>query len=222
MARAEAAKNRAVQTNRVIASQVQSSKLVAERRDKIIRAAIIVFHKHGYHSTTTADIAGEAGLTQSNLYNYVTSKQDVLFLVCEHLVGTYNTVITDIRDRFDDPHVRIVEALRAITDVMSTYRDEVQLLYNETHALEKSDRAIILSSISRFIGQFEILVEDYNRTKGAIEVKDRRLAANFLSFIPAMTALRYWDLVHHNSEKAQSEIVDFVLRGLGIPPVNQA
>jgi len=202
---------------RIVTAQVQSETLVSDRRDRIIRAAITVFHRQGFHTTTTADIAREAGLTQSNLYNYVKSKQDVLFLVCEHLVGTYERLLDEVCVRFTDPHVRIVEALRAVTHVMSTYRDEVQLLYNETHALQKSDRVMILSSISRFIGRFEHLVEEYRASGGSLVLQDNRLAANFCSFIPAMTALRYWDLVLHNSDGAQNAIVDFILRGLGIP-----
>ena len=201
---------------RVVKAQVQSPKLVSDRRERIIRAAITVFHRQGYHSTTTADIAREAGLTQSNLYNYVKSKQDVLFLVCEHLVSTYEDLLDDVRSRHDNPHDRIVEGLRAITEVMSTYRDEVQLLYNETHALEKADRIVVLGAISRFIGRFETLVTEYQEARGGLLVKDPRLAANFLSFIPAMIALRYWDLVLHQSDRAQEEIVSFVLRGLGV------
>ena len=202
---------------RVVAAQVQSEKLVLDRRERIIRAAITVFQRQGFHTTTTADIAHEAGLTQSNLYNYVKSKQDVLFLVCEHLVGTYDALLDEAQERYEDPYTRLVEALKSVTGVMSTYRDEVQLLYNETHALEKRDRVVILSSISRFIGRFETLVENYEREKGQIKLKDPRLAANCLSFVPAMIALRYWDLVLHNSERGQDQIIRFILRGLGIP-----
>jgi len=108
---------------RVVTAQVQSEKLVTDRRDRIIRAAITVFHRQGFHSTTTADIAREAGLTQSNLYNYVKSKQDVLFLVCEHLVGIYEQLLDEVAEQYEDPHTRIVEALRAVTRVMGEYRD---------------------------------------------------------------------------------------------------
>jgi hypothetical protein len=107
--------------------------------------------------------------------------------------------------------------LRAITEVMSTYREEVQLLNNETHSLDKADRVVILASISRFISRFEALLEEYEQVFGAIRVSDRRLAANCLSFIPSMVALRYWDLVLHDSDRAQEEIICFILRGLGLP-----
>lgn len=202
---------------RVVEAKVQSETLITERRERIIRAAISVFHRQGYHSTTTADIAREAGLTQSNMYNYVNSKKDVLFLVCDHLANAYETLLDDVRAKYSDPYARIVEVLRAITEVMSTYREEVQLLNNETHSLDKADRVVILASISRFISRFEALLEEYEQVFGAIRVSDRRLAANCLSFIPSMVALRYWDLVLHDSDRAQEEIICFILRGLGLP-----
>ena len=137
--------------NRPIVSQVQNEKLIVDRRERIIRAAITVFRRSGFHVATTKDIAHEADLTQSNLYNYVSSKHDVLFLVCEHLVQLYQGAVDETITQHDDAHGRLVEALRSVITVMSAHRDEVQLLYNETHALEKADRKIILSSIAKLI-----------------------------------------------------------------------
>lgn len=200
---------------RTVTAQVQSKKLIADRRQRIIRAAITVFHELGFHNATTADIAREAGLTQSNLYNYVKSKQDVLFLVCEHLVGTYNQVLDDVSAKYEDPYERICQGLAAIINVMSLYRDELQLLYNETHALEKPDRLTILDMISQFISRFQVLLEDYERETGVKTMMDRRLAANLMSFVPAIVALRNWDLVRHNS-KPNAALLYFILNGLGI------
>ena len=35
------------------------------------------------------DIGRTAGMTQGTIYNYVTSKDDVLYLVCDRLVSEY-------------------------------------------------------------------------------------------------------------------------------------
>src|SRR6266704_1370104 len=103
---------------RTVGSQVQNEQLVSDRRDKIIHAAIVVFHRLGFHVATTADIAKEAGLTQSNLYNYVNSKQDVLFLVCVHLTGLYDRALDEVVEQYHDSYARVVEALKAITNVI--------------------------------------------------------------------------------------------------------
>ena len=202
---------------RQIISQVQNEKLISDRRERIIRAAITVFRRSGFHVATTKDIAREADLTQSNLYNYVSSKHDVLFLVCEHLVGLYQIAVDEAVAQQVNSHDRLVEALRAVIRVMSAHRDEVQLLYNETHALEKDDRKIILSSIARLIKSFQTLLKDYEDDHGTCAIANRRIAANFLSFVPAIVALRSWDLTPHATrEEIEESILAFVMNGLGI------
>jgi len=201
---------------RVVTAQVRNEKLVSDRHERIIRAAITVFHQQGFHTTTTADIAREAGLTQSNLYNYIRSKQDVLFLVCEHLVSTYEQLIDKVIETESDSYLRIVGALREVVGAMTAYRYEVQLLYQETRSLKKDDRRLILGSISKFIGQFEALLSDYEKSYGVISLSDKRMAANLMSFLPAIGALRYWDLVRAKSTADRDVIVDFILRGLGV------
>src|ERR1700722_20081075 len=202
---------------RTVATQVQSDKLVSNRREQIINAAITVFHSRGYHVATTSDIAQEAGLTQSNLYNYVKSKQDVLLLVCSHLVGLYNKIIDDIIASHDDPHTCLVEGLEAIIKVMGTHRHEVQLLYHETHSLEKRDRMAVLAAISGFIERFESLLIRYEESNGKLELRNTRLAANLLTFVPAIVALRSWDLAPGGGRGVSQAIIRFILAGLDIP-----
>lgn len=205
-------------TTRAITSQIQNESLVVERRERIIKAAITVFRQSGFHEATTKDIAREAGMTQSNLYNYVSSKQDVLFMVCEHLVGLYQSAVDAAVAANKTAHGALVEALRAIITVMSSHCDELQLLYNETHALEKADRRLVLSLISKLILAFEDLLKNYERDHGNCSVKNRRIAANLLSFVPAMVALRSWDLAGHASkEEVNKALLQFILSGLAIP-----
>ncbi|MGI6854634.1 TetR/AcrR family transcriptional regulator [Mesorhizobium sp. 1B3] len=50
---------------------------------------ITVYRRSGFHRATMRSIAQESGVTQSNIYNYVRTKGDIRYLVCEHLVGLY-------------------------------------------------------------------------------------------------------------------------------------
>lgn len=205
---------------RRIATQVQNTQLVEERRNLIINAAIEVFRRKGYHVATTKDVALAAGVTQSNLYNYISKKDDILYLLCERLLGLYNTAVEEASARFTDPHEQLVECLRAIIRLMMAHRQELVLLYNDAHSLNRDDRRLVLSMISRFIGQFEQLIRNYETAYGAIRVVNRRLAANLLSFVPAVVALRHWDLAPHlQKSDAEAEILGFLLAGLGVAAV---
>lgn len=209
--------------SRKVASQVQNRKLVAERRDLIIAAAIKVFRQKGFHVATTRDIADAVGIAQSNLYNYVRKKDDILYLVCTSLMKLYSDVMADVSLRFTDPHARLTESLRAVISVMCSHKDELMLIYNEVRSLRQRDRRLILLEGSRFIEQFEKLIEAYEAVYGPIEITNRRLAANLLSFVPAVVALRSWDLAARvDQAELEAGILRFALTGLGIPIHPQA
>jgi AcrR family transcriptional regulator len=46
---------------------------------RILDAALEAFAEHGYHGTTTRDLARRAGLSVPGVYHYYASKQDILF-----------------------------------------------------------------------------------------------------------------------------------------------
>ena len=51
----------------------------ADKRKRILEAAIRVFAEHGYHGTTTRELAQRSGLSVPGVYHYYPSKQDILF-----------------------------------------------------------------------------------------------------------------------------------------------
>jgi AcrR family transcriptional regulator len=60
--------------------------LVQERRDQRIAAAMEVFKEKRFHATSVRDIGRSTKMTQGTIYNYVRSKDDVLYLVVDRLV----------------------------------------------------------------------------------------------------------------------------------------
>jgi len=62
-------------------------------RQKILDAALEVFAKEGYHSSTVSFIAKNAGISQGLLYNYFKSKEEVLHELMigmmENLMGEF-------------------------------------------------------------------------------------------------------------------------------------
>ncbi len=54
---------------------------MSKREQEIIAAAAKVFKEKGYHAATTRDIAAEVGIQQATLYYYISSKEELLYLV---------------------------------------------------------------------------------------------------------------------------------------------
>ena len=69
-----------------VETQVKDTILVEQRRRQIVEAAVRLFIKKGFHKTTTREIAKVAGFSIGSLYEYIGSKEDVLFLVCDAIL----------------------------------------------------------------------------------------------------------------------------------------
>ena len=57
----------------------------AERRQKLVETAIVVFSEGSYRGTTTAEIAREAGVSEPVLYRHFASKRDLYLAALDHV-----------------------------------------------------------------------------------------------------------------------------------------
>lgn len=200
---------------RVIRSNTRDEALVQERRDHLIKAAISVFIEKGFHQATVRDIGRAANMTQGTIYNYVTSKDDILYLVCDRIITEYQFKVKKAVEEVTDPHKRVTAAVRAIAQIVYDHQDEILLIYQDSHLLDKRSRKVILSRVAEFIEMFETILTDAS-TQAKIKLENAHITANILTFLPTMIALRRWSL-HGKSEPA--EVIDvlstFMARGLG-------
>lgn len=200
---------------RVVAANVKDRGLVRDRRQQLVEAARAVFLRKGYHATTVRDIGRQAGFTQGTIYNYVRSKSDILYLVCDEVVRAYQEAVARAVEGVTDPASRLSSALRAVVEVLYEHQDAILLLYQESHALDRRSLHGILARVSEYIETFERLLTDAAR-EGRIAPVNARLAANVVTFLPTIVALRRWDLGGRISRDALLRGVgEFLLRGLG-------
>ena len=86
-----------------------------EREQRILAAARRLFDRRGYLNTSMEDVARRAGLAVGTLYNYFSSKDQLLIALSqidtEHLLSVGERILADPPD---DP----VEAIAALTEVM--------------------------------------------------------------------------------------------------------
>src|ERR1700684_4125739 len=103
---------------RSVGTNTKDPDLIRDRREQLIRAALEVFQEKGFHATTVRDIGRAAGLTQGTIYNYVRSKEDILFLVCDRVVTEYLDRVREAIVNEGDPRARLNAAVKGIVRVM--------------------------------------------------------------------------------------------------------
>jgi AcrR family transcriptional regulator len=203
-----------------VAANIKNPQLVRDRRRQLIEAALTVFLRKGYHVATVRDIGREAGFTQGTIYNYVRSKSDILYLVCDDVMRAYQEAASRAIEGVDDPADRLSRALRVVVAAADDHQDAIQLIFHESDALDRRSLHAILARVAEYIELFERLLADAARV-GAIVPVNARLAANIVTFLPTMIALRRWHLKPHVSrETALHGVTEFLLRGLRASPAD--
>lgn len=132
--------------SREIATQIKDKKLVEERRKQIVDCAVKLFIEHGYHKTTTRLLAKETGLSIGALYEYITTKDDVLYLVCMAIHSAVEQAMHDALDRSLGGRDSLKEMIREYFLVCDRLSDYILLMYQVTHLLPKERQQVVLEA----------------------------------------------------------------------------
>lgn len=171
-----------------IPSTVRDPKILAQRRAELVEVATNLFLERGYHDTSIRDIARACPFNLAALYTYVSSKEDILYLVAQNLVSE----IVKALDPAGLTHLDPVEALKLAFEtycrVVHRFSRHVRLLYREIESLPRHARDPILTSVESLVTIFADLL-DRAAERGDVRDLDSRLVALDLIVAAHMWAL---------------------------------
>jgi len=87
-------------------TEEQFKKMRDKTRAAIIDAALKLFANKGYHGTSIAEIAKEAGISKGLAYNYFNSKQDLVEAVIE-LLENFVAGLFSEAEKLSDPYEKL-------------------------------------------------------------------------------------------------------------------
>lgn len=180
---------------REVQASVKDERLVKKRRDQMIKGAVTLFIQKGFHRTTTREIAKASGFSIGTLYEYIRTKEDVLYLVCDSI---YDQVQERLQKGLDTKRGTLESLEQGIADyfkVVDEMQDEVLVMYQEVKSLTKDALPYVLKKEIEMVGMFEhvitLCVE--NGELDLPEEKIKMIAHNI--FVQGqMWAFRRWSL----------------------------
>lgn len=198
-----------------IESKIKNPKRINLRRQQIIKGAIKVFTAKGFYNATVREIADESGITEGTLYNYIRSKEDIIYIVYDYITDILRKDLENAIADIDDPKERLKAALLQNLKSIDQYQDIILFLYKESAALDRESLYTILARETRYIEMFEELIEEYlhGRNLNAIKIK---IGADLLSYIPVIITFRRWSLRrrYESMDTVIDGILDFILHGI--------
>lgn len=181
---------------RKVLSSVKDSSLIEVRRKQMMQGAVKLFKEKGFHRTTTREIAKEAGFSIGTLYEYIRTKEDILYLICD-------SIYLEVHDRLADLTTEeTIEGLRSsifqyytLIDDMS---DEFVVMYQESKSLPKDALQYVLKKEMEMVALFERILQSLaNSGELAISTEAIGLAAHHIVVQGQMWAFRRWALHNH-------------------------
>jgi AcrR family transcriptional regulator len=202
-----------------IETQIKSGELVRQKHLQIAAGATKLFIKKGYFKTSIRDISKATGITIGNLYDYVTRKEDILYLVFDIFHSTWAKKVEEVGiSKIEDPVEQLKAALRKMFEIVNTHRDMVLLMYTEGKLLPREFLKKILENESNLVKFFEQIIRR-GVEKGAFQVRDPFLLANVIVYLFSIGPLRGWNFrKHYSTEEITEFMINLILDKTGHRP----
>jgi TetR/AcrR family transcriptional regulator, cholesterol catabolism regulator len=193
-------KGQVLRRKRKPTSQVTDEKRLLEGKERIAAAAANLFLDGGYHSTSVREIAQKAGLSVGSVFNYFTSKEEILFFLfsrnqerAEASLQVLRAEFARLKDEGIDPKDLLWLAYQPYIRLNDEGRRYTLLGYQELKSLTVAERRRILEAEER-IQHFIEEVIAYGVEKGAFPPGGINLKAHCLLVLAQSWAVRRWAL----------------------------
>lgn len=128
-----------------VQTSVKDERLIEKRRNQMVKAAVQLFTEKGFHRTTTREIAKASGFSIGTLYEYIRSKEDVLYLVCDDIYSQVSERLKESIDDQGDPLEGLKSAITQYIKVIDEMQDEVLVMYQEAKSLSNEALPYVLN-----------------------------------------------------------------------------
>ncbi len=201
--------------NKWIESSIKNEDLIESRRRQIVLGAVKVFSEKGFHKATVREIAEAAGVTMGTMYNYVRTKEDILYICYQHMTTILSEGLNEALDNVEDSREEFRTVMKKNLDLVFENQDEIMFLYRESGAYDTDAIRTVLSQEMRYVELFEALLRRRFKNQKIDEFR-LKLAADILSYASVLLVLRRWSLTRRfdSMEEVKEGIIDFMEKGI--------
>ncbi|MEH7303638.1 TetR/AcrR family transcriptional regulator [Neobacillus drentensis] len=184
-----------MEKKRDVLASVKDERLVQKRRDQMIKGAVSLFKEKGFHRTTTREIAKAAGFSIGTLYEYIRSKEDVLYLVCDSIYEHVSERLAQDLEQKNGTLSSLKLGVGHYFRVVDEMQDEVLVMYQEAKSLTKDALPYVLKKEIEMAAMFEsLIVRCVENGELQLSKKQIELISHNIIVEGQMWAFRRWAL----------------------------
>jgi TetR/AcrR family transcriptional regulator, cholesterol catabolism regulator len=190
-----------------ISTKTKNPRIVKEKQELIIKVASELFSKKGYHRASLRDISAASGINLGYIYNYISSKDDILYLFYQIFQEKWSHLYENLSESKDEnPIDQLKNLIESMLQIMHELNDFLLAMYTESRHLKKESLHSVLQEESKMIRQLEeLIVRGVNQ--GFFETEDTFFSANIIQYLIHIYPLKRWNLKHRYSKEQFSELL---------------
>lgn len=170
-----------------IPTTIKNPERVAHRRTELIEVATRMFLERGFHNTSIRDIVRACSFNVASLYMYVSSKEDILYLVAQDLMNNIALKLLETPLDQNSPERSLEIGFASYCQIAHRFRRHIRLLYREVGFLPEEPRSKVLATVSDVTTYFEKIIEQgieagvFRRLPARIAALDAMMMAHMMA-----------------------------------------
>lgn len=183
-------------------TEEQYKEIREKSRNLIIQTALKLFAQKGYHGTSIADIAKEAGISKGLAYNYFKSKSDLIEVVLEQLGVEVNKMFAGI-ESISDPYEKLRLFIEGTLDSIKNDEEFWSLYFGLSlqHDVLEISKKVLGNIIEQTFGLIETLFTE-------IGIKDAKAEARIFGAILDGVGVHYvYDKKNYPLEEVKQQLI---------------
>ena len=176
-------------------------------RKKIIDTASALYAKKGFTATSIAEISEMAGVSLPVTYHYVKKKSEIMRMIMEDLLKTFQKSLTREIKGIDDPEEKLAIATILYFRVVDQQSEKALLVYQKSSSLDKASKSRIMQLEVKGAEIFGKIIDE-GIQKGIFKKIDVDLMSYNIIMIAHMWVLKRW---HFKNRLTLDKYIDLQL-----------
>ncbi len=192
----------------------------ARREAAIAGACARLFIERGYEATSIEEIAGALEMSAGGLYRYISTKSDLLVMVCEGIYGELPARLDELAAGDGGYVERVGSACRAYLRSCELNHELILLMYREYRHLPGDAQERFKERENAVAATFRRLIVEGQESGLVDRGLPADLAATDLVMLGHLPALKWWAI--RSPKKLLAEQMEVIAQMLGLDEVPAA
>lgn len=144
----------------VMRTEHSRSRFFKSNREKILRAAAVLFASKGFEGTSVRDIAEKSGISVPGMFYYFSSKEMILYEIMTSFMDEAYRKIMEIYDSDIDPIEKLSEVCKFYVEQYAGHKHQLTILVSERKSLDPRHRQICIEKERDYVKALKSLFKD--------------------------------------------------------------